>query len=297
VPKFSLRTKLTLALLVTGLVSASAVGLAGRAILQQRFDRLVLDGAFTSFRNDVTDYIATYGSWEAAAAREPFERFERRRNGRGGPPRGDAFDERALPPPRGVTPRRPPPPDGRLRPGTAGRGGLPPFMFLVLDPAGQRVLHGPEDYLNGSKPVPASLRAAAVPIEVDGRVAALALPLRDPNFNAYDNEYLRAIRSAFTTGALIAALLSVLLGVFFGERLSRDLRTLTQAIKAMSRGGLPQKVHAATRDEIGVMAAVINRVSEDLAASHARIEQQAEELRELSVRDALTGPSQPAILR
>jgi len=301
-PNFSLRTKLTLALLVTGLASASAVGLAARAILLQRFDRMLLERSFELFREDVTDYIATYGSWEEGVAQEPFQRFSERRNGRGGPPPGPPPDGRRRPPPPpppGVGARPPLPPDGaRERPGPPGpsgaprgrgpgRGGPPPYLFLLLDPSGERVLHGPEEYLSG-KPIPDSLRADAVPIEVDGQPSVVALPLRDPNFNAYDNEYLRAIRGAFATGALIAAALSLGLGLFFGDRLSRSLRTLTGAIQAMGRGERPQPVPAAAGDEIGVMADVIARVSQDLETSHACIEQQAEELRELSVRDPLT---------
>jgi diguanylate cyclase (GGDEF)-like protein len=289
-PSFSLRTKLTLALLVTGLASASAVGLAARAILLQRFDRLLLESSFQNFREDVTAYVATYGSWEEAAAEEPFRRFTQRESGRGGPPPGPRPDGRRRPPPPpppGVGARPPLPPGGPPAP-RGGRGGPPPYVFLLLDPSGQRVLHGPEEYLEG-KPIPDTLRAAAMPIEVDGRTAALALPLRDPNFNAYDNEYLRAIRGAVAAGVLIAALLSVLLGVFFGDRLSRSLRSLTRAIQAMSRGERPQQMQTSTGDEIGVMADVINRVSQDLEASHACIEQQADELRELSVRDSLTG--------
>jgi len=258
-------------------------------ILMQRFDRLLLETSFEFFQNDVTDYIATYGSWEEAAAREPFRQFERRRSAPGiRPPGVRSRQGAALPPPRGVTPRRPPPPGRPPRPGEPGAGGPPPYLFLVLDPTGERVLLGPDEYLAG-KPIPASLRASAVPIEVDGQVAVLALPLRDPNFDAFDNAYFQAMRSAFTTGAAIAAVLSVLLGLFFGDRLSRNLRTLTRSIQAMGRGELPQQVRIAARDEFAVMAGVINRVSEDLAASHARIERQSAELRELSVRDPLTG--------
>lgn len=63
----------------------------------------------------------------------------------------------------------------------------------------------------------------------------------------------------------------------------------------MERGTLRQRVEMNSRDEVGVLANAFNRMSEELAQSHAalaesnrQIRAQAEQLRELSVRDALT---------
>ncbi len=266
----SLRSRVTLALLVTGLVSAAVVGLVARTVVLQRFDRLMLDASFDRFQADVVAYVAQYGSWDAAVAIEPFGDFSRRRN---------------APPINGAAPARPLP--GAAPVVNAGADATP-FRFLLLDAAGQRVLLGPDEYARG-KPVEPALRREARPIEVNGRVAALAIPLRQPDFSAYDDSYLDAMQHAMLYGVGTAALLALGLGFFFGERLSRNVRALTEAMGAIGKGELRQRVDVRTRDEVGLMASVFNRMSEDLAESHAQIRAQAALLKELSIHDDLTG--------
>jgi len=246
----SLRGRLTLALLFTGLVSAAVVGLVARTIVLGRFDRLLLESSLQAFQSDVVAYVGAHGTWSVAASHEPFGEFV------------------------------------RLRQGPAA--GQPPFRFLLLDPGTGRVLFGPGAYQRGD-PVPEELRAQARPIVINGTVAALAVPLRQPNYNALDDGYLAAMQHAMLYGVGTAALLALGLGFFFGERLSRNVRALTEAIGAMGKGELRQRVDVKSRDEVGLMAAVFNRMSVDLDESHSRIRAQATLLKELSIRDDLTG--------
>ena len=286
---FTLRVKLTLALLFTGLASAVLVGVIARTIVLQRFEGIILENSFRFFQNDVIDYVATYGSWDAGAAVEGFGNFERRRNAPPGAAPAMGRDGKPLPPPRGATPRRTQTgPTQPRRGGGYGEEQMPPFRFLLLDPDGTRVLLGPDDYKLG-RPVSNALRRSALPISVDGRVVALAIPLRQPNLTGYDRSYLTAMQDAVTYGVGGAGLLALALGFFFSDRLSRSVRALTRAFEAMARGELRQRVETRSRDEVGMMAQVFNRMSEDLADSHDKIRAQAEQLKELSIRDELTG--------
>ena len=289
-PAFSLRVRLTVALLATGVASAAVVGAVARAVVLQRFDQIRLNQSFGFFQNDVIDYVATYGSWEAAQPREGFGAFERRRNAPTGVEVTTVGDDgRPLPPPRGVTPHRTGPPPGAPANAAvaANNNGAPPFTFMLLDPRTEKVLLAPEKYR--SAPVPADLRATALPIRFEDAVVALAIPLRDPNLSPYDITYLNAMQQAMLFGLGVAALFALALGLLFGARLSSNVRRVTHAIQKMRAGDLRQRVHVTANDEVGVMAALFNDLSHELAESHDKIQRQTMLLRELSVRDELTG--------
>ncbi|HEU4988521.1 MAG TPA: diguanylate cyclase [Gemmatimonadaceae bacterium] len=266
-----MRGKLTLALLVTGLASAAVVGLVARTVVSRRFDRLMLESSFQMFEGDVVAYVQKYGSWQAGEAHENFHAFSSARHRPDAPGASPAGD-----------------PDANAFMVATPNGPTPPFRFLLLDRNDGQVLMGPDEYRQG-KPVTDALRADARPIVVNGQVAALAIPLRTPNYNAFDDSYLAAMQNAVLYGLGTAALLALGLGFFFGERLSRHVRALTDAIGAMARGELRQRVEVRTNDEVGLMAAMFNDMSADLAESHTRIRAQAALLKELSIHDDLTG--------
>ena len=80
-----------------------------------------------------------------------------------------------------------------------------------------------------------------------------------------------------------------------GGQLSAPLRQLKKAIQAMNLGDLHQEVPVRSNDEIGMLAKAFNQMSSDLAQaydslqdSHKTIQNQAEQLKELSIRDELT---------
>ena len=264
---FTLRAKLTLALLFVGLSSAFLVGLVAREILLRRFDEIQLSESFGRFHDDVVAYFGKYQTWDSAVQSEPFGEFSRQLNAQRGPGRG-----------------------GRAGPGgaRARQQETPPFRFLLLEPKTDRVLLGPDDYQRGA-PISRSVRATALPIEVNGRLVANAIPLRQPNFNAFDESYLGAMQNAMLYGVGAAALLAIVLGLAIGVRLSHRLSTLTTAIQAMGQGELYQRVDEDAGDEVGVMSRMFNQMSKELYESRERIEQQTVMLKELSIRDELTG--------
>ncbi len=330
----SLRTRLTLALLGTSLAAVALVGGVAQWRLSQKFSDVVLRDSFRNYQQDVVAYIQTYGSWEQAEAQERFGGFvHRRHRAMGGPPpgsepiigmprppaagQGQPPGPDGGPPPdaQGGPPQDPqggPPPDGQGgqpqdaqgAPPPAPQGGQPPggpqreqerppFRFLLLDPAGRVLMENPP-YLRGQT-VPDSVRKTGLPVEVNGKRVALAVPLDKPNLSDLDLGYLSAMREALLYGIAAAAGLAVLLGLLLGTGLSRALRKLTGAIQEMEAGNLLQRVDIRSSGEIGVLAGAFNRMSEELARSHEElrrsnetIREQASQLRELAIRDGLT---------
>jgi len=170
----------------------------------------------------------------------------------------------------------------------------PPFRFVLLAPNGT-VIQGSPAFPRGST-LTARLRARQIPISIDGRTRAYAVPLSQPNLSALDRSYLAAIRQALLYSLFSVSALMLLVGIFFGNRLSKSLRELTSAVIAMDGGNLRQQVDVQTRDEIGILARSFNKMSgklaqayERLEASHRTVSAQAARLKELSIRDDLTG--------
>jgi two-component system cell cycle response regulator len=201
-----------------------------------------------------------------------------------------------------------PPPGGRglgggprVRGGRGPRGGgppedgpgAPPFRFLLYDLQG-KVLVDNEGFVVGQQ-VPEDLKKRAEPVVVKGETAAWAVPLPTPNLTPHDQSYLNSINNGLALGMLAACVLAIPLGVFFGSRLSGDLRKLTTAIRAMREGRLKQQVPVRSRDEVGVLAESFNEMSAELARANEELHRSANEIREqaallkeLSIRDPLT---------
>jgi len=296
----SLQLKLTLALLLTSLLSVALVGLIARGMMQRKFDQMAMQQSLQSFRESMKVYITTYGSWEKGREAMPFRDFARNRAG--GQPNGPGRRPDRNAPERDSTerpgPERGAPNGGPQRGARGGErpqrggGGESSFRFIVLDPSG-KVLMGPPELRD--RPAPAHIRSAAEPVIVNGQTAVSVVPYGEPNYSQQDLEYLGAVQQALLRGVLGATVLALLLGLFLGNRLSRTLRELTGAIEAMGEGELRQQVQATSKDEVGVLARAFNRMSAELSQahdklkeSHDKITRQANMLKELSVRDGLT---------
>ncbi|WP_229218920.1 GGDEF domain-containing protein [Rugamonas brunnea] len=223
-------------------------------------------------------------------------RFQPDFDGPGGRPRPMPGDDGGPPPPPpdaggrdqgGPRPGNRPPPPGP-RPGNE-----PPFHFIVAD-QDYKVLLGAGVYRPG-EPLPDAARKDARPVMVAGKVAAYISPEGVFTPSKEELQYLAAMREALLAGVTGAAVLALVLGVLLSKRLSRTLSSLTDAVRAMHGGSLLQRVPVHGKDEVAALANAFNAMSEQLArsheelsASHQTILEQADQLRELSVRDALT---------
>jgi diguanylate cyclase (GGDEF)-like protein len=308
----SLREKLLLSLLVTALASTSLAGGLAYWRLTQKFDSLVQQESVRRFTANVSDYFRAYGSWEEGQKRESFRSFTERRNSLLGqavggkigplPVSREALAARGTPESAGVGPALPgltpdslvlPPVAPGEAPPSPSNIHRPPFRFYLFD----EHLHSLADlppYKVGD-PIRAQHRDKLQPIESDGRIVAHYVPEGKVAYSDLDLGYLSAMREALLAGALAGLVLTLILGFLLGTRLNRTLRRLTRAVRAMRHGYLKQYVEVESNDEIGMLARSFNRMSEKLARQYAelresklRIEKLALQLRELSMRDALT---------
>ena len=274
----SIRTKLIFALLLTNLMSVGFVDTVAYLKLAQKFNETLMQDAFARFREDVTAYLKTYGDWPTAKVSEPFELFVMRHELQLGRPL------------RHVTPGGPPPAGEPPPPGDRPE---PAYRFILFDDRHRALLPTPP-YREGDEVRPLDVERAQ-PIQVEGKTVAWASPQGAPTLSRQDRNYLAAMREALAFGVVAALTLAVLLGVILGDGLSRSIRQLTQAIKSMAPGAVRQRVVIDGRDEVGLLARAFNRMSEELAEHHERLEEsnrtireQAEQLKELSIRDGLT---------
>jgi len=125
----------------------------------------------------------------------------------------------------------------------------------------------------------------SVPIEVDGHVVgwlrfALALHRLPPG--SPEATFLADITQAIIYSALGATFVALLLGLLLARTLSRPIRELTNATRALAKGELGQQVTVRTRDELGELAASFNQMSAGLArASELRRQMMADIAHEL----------------
>ena len=102
---------------------------------------------------------------------------------------------------------------------------------------------------------------AAVPVEVDGKVVAIAraaLPLTRVEAQ------VDRLRSTLLAASLVTALLAILLAMLIAERTARPIRRLTRAAERVAEGDLNARLFLTTRDEVGQLAAAFNHMADQL---------------------------------
>ena len=80
-------------------------------------------------------------------------------------------------------------------------------------------------------------------------------------------EFLDRTNRILLYGALIGAVIALLLGIFLSRTLTRPIRELTRATHAVSEGDLSQQVPVRSSDELGELAQAFNRMSSELLRS------------------------------
>ncbi len=241
----SLAMRLILAFLLVSLTGTALVAILVGQITTSEFDKYLLDQMQSGFVVQASQYYQSNGSWLGAS--------------------------QSL---RGVDPftsRWPAPRATEVPSVTLVGGDQAPRLvrrdnpFLLADRDGYTVVSaGP--YRVGDR-VPTSDLAKGVPVDADGRMVGTAifvgaLSPRDPKEDAY----LAQTSWAIVIGAVGGTLVALILAVVLAATLTRPLRELTAATRAVARGEVHQ-VSVRSRDELGQLAASFNQMSADLASS------------------------------
>jgi|GEM_PF-2232021 hypothetical protein len=202
----SLATRLALAF---ALVSLAGIGLAAlfvRQLVVSEFDTFVREQRRSAFIEQVCTYYDTHGSWDgisrtvlgAPAEQQP------------GPPRSGG------------------PPDAQSEAGIA---------FVLADSNGTVVLSPNPD--ERGRPARSRELANGVPIEVDGQFIGTVLPFDSgPRRNPAEQRYLARTDVALAAAALVAVTVSLALGLLLARLITRPVRDLTAAARAIAGGEL-----------------------------------------------------------
>lgn len=107
-----------------------------------------------------------------------------------------------------------------------------------------------------------------VPIFVDGRVIGEIITGSNREF---ERPFVAQIFNRFYRNLLIGTLgaiaVSLLLGLFLARTLTRTLRDLTEATRAVAKGDLTQRVTIRSHDELGELALSVNQMTAELEHS------------------------------
>jgi len=232
----SLTFKLTLAFLVVALTGVALVAILAVRTTAAQFDRFVVEQSRENLVEQFGDYYLAYGSWGGLIDSIPNSGSE-------------GFPGRF---------RDPNPDEANPR----GRGGGP---LAVADTGGKIVFSG-MGYEVGEAASSTDLDAGT-PIIVGGvQVGSLLQqsgPLRSPLAGA-EAMFINRVNRALIMGAVGAAAVALLLGILLARTLSRPIRELTSATRAVAQGELDQVVPVRSEDELGELAASFNQMSADL---------------------------------
>jgi len=225
--------KLSLAFLVISLAAIGVVAVLSARATREQFRQYVVASAMAGqmgWAQTLTEYYAAQGSWAGV----------------------EALLAQLGPGGMGM---------GRGRNAAAGAGP----NFAVADPAG-RVLASKNGELVGEV-LPANVLAQGSEMTLNGRVIGFVLNVRsvDAVFDAQGQAFLRQVQQSLVWAAVLAAVLSLALGVLVSRLLTAPLARLTAAAQAIAAGDLSQRVQVQSKDEIGDLGAAFNGMAASLA--------------------------------
>jgi signal transduction histidine kinase len=245
----SLAVKLVLAFLLVSVAGAALAALFARWATFREFESLVLEQARADFIEDVTAHYEVSGSWTGVASH-----VGQRRQARPLPPQPEPGDQPAAPQPSAPQPQ----PAGSQP---------PPYSFALADQQGIVVVPG-APYRVGDR-VPAQDLEDGTALEVGGQVVGTVLTTGEPPpLGAREEAYLVRTNRVLLGAAGGAVVIGLALGILLARTLTRPVRELTGATRAVAGGELGEQVPVRSQDELGELAASFNRMSADLARAN-----------------------------
>ena len=139
-------------------------------------------------------------------------------------------------------------------------------FFTLVDNSNHVVLAGPGDQVGDL--LSQSEIESGLPIKVDGNTVGF-LVTRQPTIRANPAEtaFLDRIKQIYILSAVGVIALALLLAFLLSRTLTRPIRELTAATRAVSAGDLAQEVPVRSRDELGQLATSFNQMNAQLAQS------------------------------
>jgi signal transduction histidine kinase len=221
----SLSTRLILAFAVTSLVGISLAALFVRQLVADQFDDFVLEQRRSEFVTSTADYYAANGSWEGISPAMLFRR------------------------------------DGDHREGGPDDG--PRITFALADRSGAIVLS--PNPLDRGRAASADELAAGTPVTVNGEPVGTAMLFGPgPGLSPAEQRYLARTDLALGAAALVGLGIALTLGWLLARLITRPVRDLTAATKALAAGDLGAQVPVRSADELGLLARQFNTMSMDL---------------------------------
>jgi signal transduction histidine kinase len=139
-------------------------------------------------------------------------------------------------------------------------------FFTLVDGSNHVVLPGAGDSLGDL--LPQSDIQGGLAIKVNG-ITVGTIVTRQPTFgaNSAETAFLNRVKEIYILGGIVVIALALLLAFLLSRTLTRPIRELTAATRAVSAGQLTQEVPVRSRDELGELAASFNRMNAELARS------------------------------
>ncbi|MBI4730728.1 MAG: HAMP domain-containing protein [Chloroflexi bacterium] len=222
--------KLTLAFLLVTLI---AIGLAAIFVwitTSTEFSKYLVDQHLSEFVSVVTEYYQTNSSWVGV---------------------DEVLRSKGLLPPLPLPGSSPPEPQ----------------PFALADQNQVIIILG-----GGYHPgmiVNSAVLAKGIKIEVNGLVVGTVLTTGEmPARSALEQRYITSINTSLMVAALGGAVIAFMLGLLVAHSLTRPVRDLTTATRALAKGELEQQVPVHSADELGDLAQSFNQMSTDLARAN-----------------------------
>ena len=225
----SLSLKLTLAFFLVILTVVGLVGVLTSQATTREFETVVVERIQDDFTAKVTAYYEERGSWQEIMQ--------------------NLF-------PRPIQPQQPSAPNQQPQPA--------PIIFALADEKGIIVV--PAGDYRPKERMSSAILSEGTPLEIDGVVVGTILQTgQTPELSPTEQRYLDRTNQALLLATGAAAIIALLLGGFLARSLTRPIRALTDATRAVAGGDLTQKIPVRSQDELGELVTSFNQMSANLA--------------------------------
>ena len=228
----SISTKLIIAFLSIGIISVTVIFITARWNTRQEFINFLSDQSQSNIVTNLETFHLLNGSWDGVEI--------------------IFFETNDHQPGMG------------MGPGGGGPNRSTPFTLTNVD--GYAIIPN-ERYKVGDK-VSSEELESGIPITENGQEIGILVPLRVPfQGNQRELEFIERTNLTLLYGALIGAVIALLLGIFLSRTITHPIRELTKATHAVSEGDLTQQVSIRSKDELGELAKAFNKMSAKLSRS------------------------------